>query len=117
MTNQPDTLVGRIALLTLVSWAGGFIHTVLELPQLGLTSPEHIIPAVISLVLFLAWWRLPYKRLTTLVLLSWALFAQMLIEPHYPQSIHDNQKPNSNVEGENGERSWTGAHSRKCALR
>jgi hypothetical protein len=62
-----------MAAFTLLSWLGEYIHNRFELPQLTLLSPENSIPALISVVLFLAWWRLPQKRLTAWVLFAWAL--------------------------------------------
>jgi hypothetical protein len=39
---------------------------------LSLLSPENTIPAIITGLLFLAWWLLPLKRTTHVALLSWA---------------------------------------------
>ena len=55
-TDRPVVLV---ALFTLLSWLGEYVHNLFELPQLTLLSPENSIPALISLVLFLAWWLSP----------------------------------------------------------
>ena len=64
--------VGWVAAFTLLSWLGEFIHNRVDLPQLSVLSPETSIPAVISLLLFLGWWRLPLKRTMRVALLSWA---------------------------------------------
>ena len=61
-----------VAVLTLVSWLGEVIHNAFELPQLSLLSPENSLPGLVSLVLFVAWWRLPYRPLTVILLLLWA---------------------------------------------
>jgi hypothetical protein len=61
-----------IAAFTLLSWLGEYVHNRVDLPQLTLLSPENSIPALISALLFLAWWRLSSKRLTELVLFGWA---------------------------------------------
>lgn len=79
MTTTPTHHVRRMAAFTLLSWLGNYIHHRVELPQLTLLSPEHFIPIVISIVLFCAWWQLPYRRLTMLVLLGWAFFPQFLL--------------------------------------
>jgi hypothetical protein len=50
---------------------GEYVHNLVDLPQLTLLSPENSIPALISVLLFLAWWQLPYKRVTALALLGW----------------------------------------------
>jgi hypothetical protein len=78
MTNPFTPYVRQVAAFTYISWLGAFIHHRVELPQLSLLSPEHSIPIVISIVLFLAWWKLPYKRLTALTLLGWAFIAQFM---------------------------------------
>jgi hypothetical protein len=79
MTSTSNQYTGWIAAFTFLSWLGGYIHHRVELPQLTLWSPEHIVPIVTSIALFLAWSWLPYKRLTTLALLGWALFPQFLL--------------------------------------
>jgi hypothetical protein len=71
MTNTKRP-VRQIAAFTLLSWLGEYVHNMVDLPQLTLLSPENSIPALISALLFLAWWRLPYNRMTTLALLGWA---------------------------------------------
>jgi hypothetical protein len=62
-----------VAAFTLLSWLGGYVHNSAELPQLTPLSPENSLPALLSVLLFLAWWRLPFRRLTTAAFLAWAL--------------------------------------------
>ncbi len=68
----PNRQVGIVAAFTLLSWLGEVIHNAFELPQLTLTSPANSIPGLVSLALFLLWWLLPFKRLSTALLLVWA---------------------------------------------
>ena len=64
--------VGIVAAFTLLSWLGEVIHNAFELPQLTLLSPENSVPGIVSLILFLAWWLLPFKRAGGALLLTWA---------------------------------------------
>jgi hypothetical protein len=79
MTTVPILHIRRIAAFTALSWLGAFVHNMADLPGLTVLSPENTVPAVILIMLFLAWWKLPNKRLTSLALLAWVLFAQFLI--------------------------------------
>jgi len=77
-TQEPATpttnrRIGWVAAFTLLSWLGEFVHNRADLPQLSLMSPENALPALITGLLFLAWWLLPLRRTTHVVLLSWAL--------------------------------------------
>jgi hypothetical protein len=54
-----------------VSWLGEFVHNMADLPNLALLSPENAVPALIGLGLFLAWWRVPDRRLPAALLLVW----------------------------------------------
>jgi hypothetical protein len=65
--------IGWIALFTALSWTGEYVHNRVELPQLTVLSPENSIPALISLVLFIAWWALPFMRVAAFALLGWAV--------------------------------------------
>jgi hypothetical protein len=76
-TKEPTTptthrCIGWVAAFTLLSWFGEFVHNRADLPLLSLLSPENTIPAMITGLLFLAWWLLPLKRTTHVTLLSWA---------------------------------------------
>ena len=64
---------GWVAVSTVLAWLGFYIHNVADLPGQTLLSPETSLPILITLVLFLVWWRLPSARITTWLLLSWAL--------------------------------------------
>jgi hypothetical protein len=61
-----------VLLLTLLSWLGEYVHNLYELPQLTPLSPENSLPALVSLVLFGAWWLTPFKRVAAVLLLLWA---------------------------------------------
>jgi hypothetical protein len=78
MTRVSNHPTRRIAAFTFLSWLGGYIHHRVELPQLTLLSPEHFIPLLFSIVLFLIWWRSPHRRFASIALLLWALFPQFL---------------------------------------
>ena len=73
MTDIPcERPVGRVAAFTAISWLGMFIHNEIELP-LTLLSPENSLPGLVSVVLFLGWWLMPYRRVLAYALLGWAL--------------------------------------------
>jgi hypothetical protein len=59
--------------LTLLAWLGMFIHNTADLPALTLVSPENSVPALVSAILVIAWWLLPWKRAATVALLGWGL--------------------------------------------
>ena len=65
--------VGFVAAFTALSWLGGYVHNLIELPQLTILSPENSIVALISIILLVAWWLLPFKRITAILLLIWGL--------------------------------------------
>jgi hypothetical protein len=71
--------VRRMAFFAFLSWFGLYLHNTVDLPGLTLLSPENSIPAVITLLMFLAWWRMPSNVLTNVVFLAWVFFAQFLI--------------------------------------
>ena len=77
MTNTSNRHVRWMAAFTLLSWSGEYVHNRYELPQLTLLSPENSIPALISALLFLAWWQLPSNRVAAVALLVWA-FLQLV---------------------------------------
>jgi hypothetical protein len=62
-----------LAVFTILSWIGGYIHNRIELPQLTLLSPENSVPAVISFALFLMWWQSRSKKRSRLIFLTWIL--------------------------------------------
>jgi hypothetical protein len=86
-------------LVALVSWLGEYAHNLYELPQLTTTSPENLWPALVSIVLFLAWWLGPATPAAALPLLAWALLhlvgggiASVLplsFLPFYPEQTFD----------------------------
>ena len=73
MSSSQRAHVRWIAAYTALSWLGEYVHNLVDLPRLTALSPENSIPALISLMLFFAWWRLPYKRLAASAMLGWAL--------------------------------------------
>ncbi len=68
-----NRLIGLVAAVTLLAWLGEYIHNLVEMPQMTLLSPENSLTGLVSLLLFVGWWLLPYKRITASLLLIWAL--------------------------------------------
>lgn len=78
-TDSPRTSPALLAALTFLSWLGAYIHTTIEL-QLPIWRPENSVPALIGLVLFLAWWRQPpRRRLWAGLLLAWTVGGHLLL--------------------------------------
>jgi hypothetical protein len=78
MINVEDSTIIRrrirvVAAFTLLAWLGEFVHNLLELPQLTVLSPENNLPALVFLILFVAWWYLPTQRITAILMIIWAL--------------------------------------------
>jgi len=68
-----DRQASRVAAFTVLSWLGMMIHNAVELPQLTLLHPEVGLPTLVYVVLFAAWWLLPYRRAASILLVIWAL--------------------------------------------
>ena len=68
---RPRT-VQLVAALTLVSWFGMIVHDRISLPNLSLLAPDVVLPTLVSVALFAAWWAWP-GRLSFSFLLGWAL--------------------------------------------
>jgi hypothetical protein len=64
---EPPAVAAWVAL----SWLGEVLHNAVELPQLTLLNPENIFPALVSLLLFLLWWRAPTKSAPAGLLFAW----------------------------------------------
>jgi hypothetical protein len=64
---------GCAAASTALAWLGFYIHNVTDLPGQTLLSPDTSLPTLLTLVLFLAWWRFPSARITSWLLLGWGL--------------------------------------------
>lgn len=64
---------GLVAGLMALSWLGEVVHNAIELPDLTLLSPENSIPALISVALFVGWWRLRNNRLAVVLIIIWTL--------------------------------------------
>lgn len=63
----------QLALLTFVSWLGMMLHNAQELPQLTLLHPEELYPTLAYLLLLLAYFFLPWKRISLMLLFGWAI--------------------------------------------
>lgn len=75
----PNPKAAAVAWLTFLSWLGAYIHTTLEL-QLPVWRPENSFPALVGLLLFLGWWRMPSRRrLWAGILLLWTALGHLLI--------------------------------------
>lgn len=78
MINVKDSTIIRhrirlVAAFTILAWLGEFVHNLFELRQLTVLSPENSLPALVFLVLFVAWWYLPAQRVTAILMIIWAL--------------------------------------------
>lgn len=74
-----NTKIIVLAWLTFVSWLGAYIHTTLEL-KLAIWRPENSGPALIGLLLFLAWWQQPsQRRLWAGLLLGWTATGHLFL--------------------------------------
>lgn len=51
-----------VAGLMLLSWLGMIAHNRAELPMLAWYRPEYVGPSLLSLILFLGWWRMERRR-------------------------------------------------------
>lgn len=71
-TSTPKNKSTWIALFIFISLLGMYIHNT-DLPELTPLSPENSIPTLISVVLFILWWRMPNSKATTSILLGWAV--------------------------------------------
>ncbi len=69
--------IGAVAAFTLLGWLGEFIHNRVEFPRTAPFNPETSLTLLLSLLLFVGWWRLPYPRLSASLLLIWALLHQI----------------------------------------
>ena len=68
----PPRTVQLVAALTLVSWFGMIVHDRISFPDLSLLAPEVVLPTLVSVALFAAWWAWP-GRLSFGFLLGWTL--------------------------------------------
>lgn len=64
-TRQASVVAASVSL----SWAGMYLHNLVDLPGITFVSPENLLPAAISLLLFLLWYRWPNWMLTSILLL------------------------------------------------
>lgn len=70
-TNSVRQPAGLMVIFLTISWLGEYIHNLFELPNLTVLSPENSLPALVSLVLFAAWWLTRFNRFVTLLILAW----------------------------------------------
>lgn len=73
MASTINRQIGLVAAFTVLAWLGEYVHNLVELPQLTMLSPENSIPGLVFLILFAAWWLLPGKRITSIVIVAWAV--------------------------------------------
>jgi hypothetical protein len=64
---------GWVAASTALAWLGFYLHNVADLPGQTLLSPETSLPTLVTLVLFLIWWRFASSRVTLWLLFGWGL--------------------------------------------
>jgi hypothetical protein len=68
----PSRNVRLVAGLTVLSWLGMVAHDQISLPEMSLLAPEIVLPTLMSLILFGAWWLWP-GRLSLGLLLGWTV--------------------------------------------
>ena len=68
----PPRTVGVVAALTALSWFGMIVHDRISLPDLSLLDPQVVLPSLVFVALFLAWWAWP-GRLSFGLLFGWTL--------------------------------------------
>lgn len=74
MTNtitRPEA--GWVAASTALAWLGFYVHNIADLPGQSLLKSETGLPTLVTLVLFLVWWRFPSRRGAMGLLFGWAL--------------------------------------------
>ena len=55
----PPRTVRLVAALTFLSWSGMIVHDRISLPELSLPAPDVVLPTLVSVALFAAWWAWP----------------------------------------------------------
>lgn len=68
----PPRTVRLVAALTVLSWFGMILHDRISLPELSLLAPDVVLPTVVFVALFVAWWAWP-GRLSFGLLFSWTV--------------------------------------------
>ena len=68
----PPRTVQLVAALTVVSWFGMIVHDRISLPELSLWAPDVVLPTLVSVALFAAWWTWP-GRLSFGLLFGWTV--------------------------------------------
>jgi hypothetical protein len=68
----PQGTVRLVAALTVPSWFGMILHDRISLPELSLLAPDVVLPTVVFVTLFVAWWAWP-GRLSFGLLFGWTV--------------------------------------------
>ena len=55
----PLRTVRLVAVLAILSWFGMIVHDRISLPELSVLAPDVVLPTVVSVALFAAWWAGP----------------------------------------------------------
>jgi hypothetical protein len=62
-----------LAVWMIVSWAGMYIHNMMEFPNITFLNPENAGPALVSIVLFIGWLLMPYRMLLLYLIFAWVM--------------------------------------------
>jgi hypothetical protein len=65
----PPRTVRLVVALTFLSWSGMIVHDRISLPELSLLAPDVVLPTVVSVALFVAWWAWPGRPVCQVPLL------------------------------------------------
>jgi hypothetical protein len=68
----PTRTVRLVAMLAILSWFGMIVHDRISLPELSLLAPDVVLPTLVSVALFAAWWAGP-GRLSFGFLFGWTV--------------------------------------------
>jgi hypothetical protein len=68
----PLRTVRLVAVLAILSWFGMIVHDLISLPGQSLLAPDVVLPTLVSVVLFAAWWARP-GRLSFGLLFGWTV--------------------------------------------
>jgi hypothetical protein len=64
--------VRLVVALTVLSWFGMIVHDLISLPGLSLLAPDIVLPTLVFVALFAAWWA-PPGRLSFGLLFGWTV--------------------------------------------
>ena len=68
----PLRTVRLVAVLAILSWFGMIVHDRISLPELSVLAPDVVLPTLVSVALFAAWWARP-GRLSFGLLFGWTV--------------------------------------------